>query len=199
MTDTPYFTVAEARAADPTLANAYSDSAIEDARALVEEEFEHICGVAFVTRTATAERYHGTGTTSLLLRPKIQAITAIRAYSDGATFEDWTVTDIGALTVTDYGVVITPRGFPYGVSNIAVTYTHGHASIPLAIKSAAIQLCRRELTATKSGIPDRATGWTGPDSSGNVFRLDQPSTWKFGVPNIDSVLSRYSMRVVGIA
>jgi hypothetical protein len=133
----PYFTPAELRSMYPDIDAAddpvVTDEMIEASRREVEQRLESrlLCNVAFVPRTATEIR-SGDGTSILKvahLRPR--AITTA-------------ITTTGQTDIDIDGVIPTRSGFrrrggwPWGLSNITLTYTHGHDQPPEAIKQAAM-------------------------------------------------------------
>lgn len=181
----PYFTVAEIRAAYPDITDAddpvITDAMINACRREVEQRLESrlLCNVAFVPRTATEIR-SGDGTSVLKvahLRPR--AVTTA-------------VTTTGETAIDVEGVVPTRSGFrrrggwPWGLSNITLTYTHGHDQPPEAIKSAAM-LWVKELLLT-GPITERAIA-IGTEDGGRI-PLATPTLLgsRSGIPAVDEAI-----------
>lgn len=196
-----YFSTAEARASDPALTNAdkYSDALIVATRREVEEEFEAICGVAFVPRYER-EILDGPGTRSLLLsRQALRAVRAVWVYSDATTYTAWTADELASLDTVEFGMLTSRTGltFATGNRNLAVAYEHGLARPPAEIKRAAMQRLRSRMNSATTGIPDRAT--TFSVAEGGTYSLATPSADKTGMPEVDAALSRWSRKAPGVA
>lgn len=188
------FTLAEARAfpyqgqvplADDT---AYPDEMITDAAERITEDFARICDVSFVPVVGATATLDGNGAPYLLLnRAKVTAVTAVEHW-DGTA---WVDAGLG-YRVLDDGALLGQTRWPWGRANLRVTYTHGYAEPPPAIKRAALILAVEELAG--SNISARATQQT--DANG-TFNLSVPG-WRdnqwTGVPDVDSTLQRYSAR-----
>lgn len=195
-----YFSVAEARASDSTLADTakYPDAAILVARREVEDDFEQICDVAFVPRYRR-ERLDGTGCGELLLpTPHVRRVVSIREYSSPTTYQSWSAGELAGIQAHPTGrLVSSQRHFAWGDRNLVIEWEHGHDRPPGRVKTAGMRYLRYRLNESLSAIPDRATGFTVTD--GGTYRLDTASRWKVGVPDIDAELERWSMRVDGFA
>lgn len=196
-----YFTVAEARASDASLTDTskYPTAAIVAARREVEEEFERICQVAFVPRFATVT-FDGSGGASLLLdRSPIRAIRSVRDYTDGDSYTAWTVDELAAIVLTEWGSATSRAGktFRAGSQNLVVAFEHGMTRPPAEVKRAALTRLRSRLNWAKSGIPDRATSFSVAE--GGTYQLSTAGAFSTGIPDVDAVLARYSRRVPGVA
>lgn len=199
-----YFTLAQGRASDSSLADEtkYPTADLDAKRLEVEVECETICDRAFVPRY---ERVilDGTGSTSLLLRMtdpnrSVADIRSIRSISVAPavdeTFVDYTAGEIAAVTWTADGTLRrTDNGVFYeGVRNVVVEFEYGLDRPPADLIPAALTRLRSRLNFNKNGIPDRASSFTVSD--GGTFRLDMPGAYKTGLPEVDAVYSRYSRR-----
>jgi len=191
-----YFTIAEARAVDPAFNQQnYSDAQMIAARRDVEDEFERICGVAFVPRFRRG-RIRPTGTNiAKAPNPKPRTVTAARIWWSASSYTDLTQTELSHIVCEDDGTIRRSDLFvwPYYADSIEVGLEHGFDRPPADIKRAAMTRLRMRLNMARSGIPDRATSYSVAD--GGTYRLDTADALKVGVPDIDGVLARYSYQV----
>lgn len=191
------FTLAEARASDTALSSVtkYPTADIVAARLEVEVECEEICDRAFVPRYRRAV-LDGTGSTELVLPD--HDIRTIRAASiapeTGGTFTALTAAQLAALSVTSDSVLRRADGsyWTEGAANVIVQYEYGLNAPPADLKREALTRLRSRLNKTRTGIPDRAVSYTV--DSGGTYRLDMPGAYKTGIPDVDAVYSRYSLR-----
>lgn len=191
-----YFTVAEARSSDPALENdtKYPQPALVAARRQVEEEFERICDVAFVPRYR--RDVVPVGCHSLLLAPQIRVVRSVATVAGNGTETAWTDEQLDWLRFEDWGVVQL-LGNPVPSAAVAIAYEHGYDRPPSEVKRAALQRLRYLLSQPLTGLPDRATSFSVAE--GGTYKLDQAGATKTGIPDIDAVLHRWSMRVPGVA
>ncbi|HYF71365.1 MAG TPA: hypothetical protein VD864_01015 [Nocardioides sp.] len=189
-----YFTVAEARASDEFLADEtkVDTATIVRLRAEVEDEIERITNVAFVPRFRRRHLFSGT-CSSVLLTPYVRAIRSIASYW-GSTFTAWSANDLTALHLD--AVVGRVTGYRSFAGDLLVAWEHGMDHPPADVKTAALILMREKATRPWRAVPDRATSYSG-DEQGTID-LARPTAWSTGIPDVDAVLDRYSMRV-GIA
>jgi hypothetical protein len=182
-----FFTLPEARAAEPSLAgtNAPSDLQLVQFRREVEDEFERICHVAFVPRYRRVS-LDGTGTTLLFLTDTyIRTVVAVTV--GGATV------DPANITIHSYGALELNGYWTYGIRNVVVEYEHGYDRPPSEVRRAAISRLRQRVNMARTGIPDRATSFSMGE--GGTYRLDTAGPTKVGTPDIDAVLARYTVEV----
>lgn len=194
-----YFTAAEARAADKAIDAKWTQAEVIAARRDVEDEFESICGVAFVPRYARA-RCSGRGTRQILLPdPKPRRLRSVWVYTDATTYTALTNAELAACHLDESGRITRTDGnwFPDGLENIVVEYEHGWDRPPAEIRRYAIKRLRQVLTESTSAVPSRATSFQVGDSG--VFRLATAGKYTTGDPDIDGALARWSMRAPGIA
>lgn len=196
-----YFTVAEARLSDRMLTDPdkYPDSLIVATRREVEEEFEAICGVAFVPRFRR-ETFSGVGSSALLLGSHpLRAVRAVWNYSDADTYTAWTSDELETLVLDDWGLITSRTGVPFGWGdrNIVVAYEHGMSRPPAEVKRAALQRLRWRMNQQFSGIPERTETYAATEVGS--FGLARAGADKTGNDQIDAVLARHSRRVPGIA
>ncbi len=135
----PYFTVAEFRAEEPSVAAVaqYSDARLTQARDMAEQWFEDAANVAFEPRTAV-ETVSGSGTTALVLsRNKVRALTSV-------------TNETGAVVLTTGARVAGLRsfylaaGWTAGSANLTVTYTHGLDAPPKRVRDVVMTLAKLE-------------------------------------------------------
>jgi hypothetical protein len=202
-----YFNLAVARASDDILADTekYTTADLELRRRQVEDECEMICDRAFVPRYRRAV-LSGTGTSDILMTDDAWAresrsagdIRLIRSASIapqvGQTSVPLTAGQLAALTITSDGMLRRVDGtiWDEGVQNVAIEYEYGLDSPPSDLVDAALLRLRSRLTASRSGVPDRASSFTAAD--GGTYRIDLPGAWKTGIPTVDAAYSRYSRR-----
>lgn len=189
-----YFSVADARAYDDSITVAkYSDAKVIAARRAVESECEQICGVAFVPRFRRLT-LDGPGEDELQV-PDNRLRELLTASIDGVALTD---AQLAETTVATDRVIRRPAGVTWtqGRSNIVVAYTHGYDRPPLELVEAMLLRLRHYLNRPRSGILDRATSFS-PAEGGGTYKLDTPSAWRTGIPDVDAVYSRYSERSSG--
>lgn len=192
-----FFTLAQARGSDDTLKDPlkYPTADLEAKRTEVEVECEEICARAFVRRYRRVV-LDGTGSPDLVL-PDMDVRTIRRAAvanrADGS-FVDLTVGQLAALAVTGDNTVrrVDDNTWTEGTSNVVFEYEVGMDAPPADLVTASMERHRTRLQANRSGVPDRATSFTIAD--GGIYRLDLPGAYKVGIPSIDAVYGRYSLR-----
>lgn len=197
------FTTAEARAFDKAqLASAtdYPDLTITTKEAELREWFCQIFGVDFIP-TSHTDTLDGDGSDFLLLRwPLITEVTAISIDGVAVDAAYLNPTDYGSgLAIDAYKGIITSRGltFTAGWSNVEVTYTAGHATVPARIKRAALQMALAELVP--SNMPVEADGYDIGATSVNFGRADGWRENWFQSPDGQAAFRAYSMKMPGIA
>jgi hypothetical protein len=183
-----YFTIAEARASDKTLEDAvkYPNAGILATRAEVEEEFEEICGRAFVPRFGT---FTGTGGAQVLPDPHLRKLRSLSV--DGTAY---TTAEVEDVKTDEAGIIATSarRG-----ARVVVSYEHGLDSPPADVKRAALTRLRSRLNMDKSAVFDRTISFSAAE--GGTYRLATPSARHTGIPDIDAVLDRYALRTPTVA
>ena len=105
-----------------------------------------------------------------------------------------TAGQLAALTTTNDGSLRRTDGASWtaGNDNIVVEYEYGADSPPAELVTAALIRFRARLNLFRSGVPDRATSWSSAE--GGTYRIELPSEWRTGIPEVDAVYSRYSRR-----
>lgn len=199
---TAIFTVADARAfryqgqTPLAVEDDYPDELIEATAARISADFERIAGVAFVPTTVTDEVFDGPGDGSLLLpRPRVTAVTAAGYRGYGAA--DWTaytVEELAGIELDSAAGIAYRVGacWPRGSRAVKLTYTHGYATPPEAIKRAALILAVEQLAG--SNVSARATQATNEFGTYNLSVAGWREQSYYGLPEVDSVLARYSAR-----
>ena len=191
------FTLKEGRDSDATLADTvkYPTARLAKARLETEEECEEICDRAWVPRYRRAV-LDGTGHSDLLLPDldvrNVRSATMAPRYGQAAVA--LTAGQLAALTTTNDGSLRRTDGASWtaGNDNIVVEYEYGADSPPAELVTAALIRFRARLNLFRSGVPDRATSWSSAE--GGTYRIELPSEWRTGIPEVDAVYSRYSRR-----
>ena len=193
-----YFTLTDARAADPSLASAtYSDGQLLAARREVEDEFERLTGVSFVPRYRRI-RVGPNQINSIYARQlklpngMVRRIRSVRVMFPDQTYTTFTDRQLAALVVNDSGIVSRTDSsifYPGPAYSYVFEYEHGYDICPSDVRRAAITRLRMRANMGKNAIPDRATSFS--IDQGGTYRLDTPDERKLGVPEIDAVLDRY--------
>jgi hypothetical protein len=184
-----YFTTAELRAQDAALADPvrFPDAQLDAMRQLVEQSLEDACDVGFVPRasTATPSRtagpFGGDGSRWLSL-PVHMLRSVVSVTSDGQ------VLDLTGVAVRGHCLWLYD-GWPWGVANLTVTYSHGYDAPPLRVKRAALILAKVWLL--EGPVDVRATQVSAGD--GSTINLATPGVLgsTFGVPEVDAVVRQY--------
>ena len=195
-----YFTIAEAREfRGGKLGNdtKFPDTDIVDAREEIEQFIEEVCERAFVVRTRTVHSDGSADYELALPDLRVTGITAITVTDSAGAETTYSAEDLADVHVTEYGFIRRrARGyFTAGYGNVAVTYTYGEET-PLPIKRAAlILLCNRLIP---SDISDRAQSFTN-ESGTLAYSTPNGMQRPTGIPEVDSILWKYSEHRVGIA
>lgn len=195
------FTEAEARAFDDGAlesADTYSDTSILEARDLIHDAFEQILGYGLGKRWAY-ETLDGLGRPEVWLEAQeIRELVAVATRESGS--QTWT--DYSAEALAD--ILVYPNGrlyreslgsFPYGMRNVRVAFLRGTSPIPLELRRAGLILLRDHLV--KSNIPARATSQTDGLGTFTLSVAGRPGQW-FGIPEVDSRLSRLRRHIPGV-
>lgn len=198
-----YFTVAEARQTDPSLTQKYSDARIIAVRREVEEECELITGVAWVPRYRRLT-LDGTFSNSLSLPDTLvpRVVRSVNLTQPNGSPVVWTNTQLAGIYCDIDGVLRLTDGtyWPgnFWPGNLVIEVEYGYDRPPADLKAACLLRLADRCRAFNTGIPSRATSYTLGDLGG-VYKLDQASGWKTGIPDVDGPYQRYTRRVPAIA
>lgn len=191
------FTLAQGRAADSSLSNTtqYPTSALREARLQTEVELEEICDRAFTVRYRRVV-LDGTGNDELILEDsEVRRIRAVRVATraDG-DFVALTADELAALVIAPDRVLRRVDGdtWTLGRGNVIVEYEHGWTAPPVDLVRAALVRFRSFANVGKTGVPDRAKSFTTTD--GTTYRITLPDAYRTGIPFVDGIYSRYSLR-----
>lgn len=193
-----FFTLADGRASDASLADTakYPTADLIAALLEVEQECEWICDRAFVPRYRRVV-LDGTGASTLTLPdPDVRTIrSASVAPRAGETFVALTTDQLAALVVLSDQTLkrVDTNIWTEGDRNVIVEYEFGLDSPPPDLTRAAKTRFRSRLNLNKSGIPDRAASFTSVD--GGTYRILLPDAFRTGIPEVDAAYSRHSRRV----
>lgn len=198
-----YFSLAELRAYDSTLANTtkYPNDLLALARDQVEAEFEDICHRAFVPRF-----YRETGVVMdadeemlWLEKPEINTFTAFK------------LNNVDYLSWVTAGFFARDKFSPHGVrvyrdalnifaydwyfynSPVVVEYEYGMKTVPVPIKQKALKRAKQFLAGLNTTIDERALTMTLPDIGTINLATPGQRGSETGVPDIDVVLQRYTL------
>jgi hypothetical protein len=184
-----YLGLGEIRAIDPVFQGVsglarYPTQDLIERRIETEDEFERICGQAFVPRFAR-ETLAGTGRGYLKLGwPRLRRVRAITV--GGVAWEPDRVAWFGSDLL---GVLRSDAGWPFGVGNIVVEYEHGMDRPPTDIVRVARLRMKSHLLTTKSPLPDRAERIATTEVG--TVTLAIASKFATGIPEVDAALERF--------
>lgn len=181
------FGLAEARAMRPPLdTTRFPTAMLADQRVVVEQEFERICGKAFVPRFKREEVRIINGT-ALPTEVNVRAIRSV------------TINDVvtAGWQYLHAGGAITDLHASSLYEKATIEYEYGLDYPPEDIRQAAMLRLRARLTMGDNGVPSRATSFSVTD--GGVYRLSVPSEFAVGQPEIDAVLAAHRIDVWGFA
>lgn len=189
-----YFTVAQARIADASIAvEKYGDEAVRDARTEVEQQCEAIVGVALVPRYARVAVDAHAGGWVVLPNRQVRSIRTVSTVLTDGSLEAWTTDRVSQLHL-DHRLELG-----IGSGRVVVEYEHGLDRPPADLVKAAIQHTRHQLsTFTVSSLIDRAT--QVQTIEGQSMQLATPGRFGFdtGIPTVDAVYQRYRKRFSGV-
>lgn len=203
------FSISEARSFETSAmasTTSYPTADIEEVRARITDEFERICGVSFVRRYDRVV-LSGTGTASLLVtgsqmpRQPALYLSSVTAADEldlsDLSWDAYDADDLSDLQVESGGVIrrATRGVFTRGHNNIRVTYEYGLPSVPLAIKRAALTLCRYLLVP--SNLSERTLQQSAQFGTIQLATAGKFGS-EFGIPSVDATLARYTERVAVI-
>lgn len=189
------FTYAEARASDTMLANAtkYPTAVLERIRTEVEDEFQSIAARSFIPRYGRTRRLgHG----SDVLRLDHADLTSLRAVSvDGVAF---TNDELTACKLDDWGLLYHPSGVWTEGAVIIAQYEYGLPYVTTDLSDAAMKRARSRITDNNTGISDRATTFDTAEGGTYQLAVAGRAGWETGIPDVDAVVKRYSLKGPGV-
>lgn len=199
------FSLREARRYDGgAMANtsSYPAAMLEQARVRIAEDFERICGVAFMPRVRQVDV--GVYVSRQLLLPDLRVL-AVRSIETRAAHETaWTAIDSGdlaAVRILPGGVLGLSNAVPYGHASARVTYEYGWERVPEEIRRAALMVLRH--TTVPDDIGPRVTSFTGEMGTTAYATAGRVSNNlsafpHYGIPPVDAALARYTERVPAV-
>lgn len=194
-----YFTVAQARARISSLVESdpnYSTANIVAARNVLEDEFEKVCGAAFVPRYRRVRVTPSNYRWCLLPDPLVRTVRSVTLDRAG-DLTAFTAPQLAGIVIDEAGLLLDTGSFGFGYQNVIVEYEHGFARPPRAIQDVAFTRLRELVNSDTSGIPDRATSFVSVD--GANFRLDTADIDGPANPEIRAVLARYDYKRLAFA
>ncbi len=200
MTDTALFSTLEAQQFDRGQIGdkGIDPTAIAAAERRIRSRFYRLCGVAFVSTSASITR-DGTGTRELLIPYlELTAVTACTVYDEYlAVYETFDADDLADLAIDPAGIIIrrTRGTFLRGLRNVSLAITHGMDTVPEEIKWAALKLALWELIP--NDVDQRATAVTVDGRTWSMATAGRAGYYT-GIPEVDEVLKEHDRRVPGI-
>jgi hypothetical protein len=188
----PYFTVAEFRAEESSVANAdhYPDARLTQARDMAEEWFEDAARVAFVPRTTT-ETVSGNGETVLFVSAnKVRTLT--QAVDLGVAI------DVAGVRKAGLRSFYRAEGWLEGIANLTVTYTHGFDAPPKRVRDVVMTMAKFEVI---DGPYDERTvrrGGGGSDLGVSDLTVAGQKGAVFSVPDANAALALYGYPELGV-
>lgn len=206
-----YWTVAELRAFDSKIDNNLAtDAAIRAIRREVEDTCERITGCAWVPRYRrknysidAGQPARASGWVSKLLIDEWnpRTIRSARVYTDATTYTSFTNAELAAIIPREWGALERGDTGAWQVSagGTVLEIEHGYDRPSSDIKHASMTHARYLCYRERTGIPDRATSWT--PAEGGFYQIATPGVGPFetGLPDVDAVYKRASVKVPGIA
>jgi hypothetical protein len=188
-----YPTVSEIRALEPDLdVQRFTDALLAERRAQAIGDVERICRRRFQPTDLTEVhevdddrfvRLHE-GTTA-------HGPVTVLSCTQRAPFAA-SATTVTGLWVTSDGCLIPASGWS-PAARVTVTYTTGLVDCPAEIRTLVAAVTKlHAMRARTGGIPERAERFALGDS-GQPFMLAVPGVARLGMPELDSVLARWSL------
>lgn len=186
-----YATVADVRTHDKVLEDRarYTDAQIRAARQLVEEEFEGICGRAFVPRFRRA-RLRVQGSSLLVLpEPDLIAVQSVHTVAGDGTLTPMDSATVAAIEADRDGVARISGSWP--AVELIVAWETGKPAPPGDVLGAFHTRIRDVLNRDNRGVPDRTSSFTSAENG--TFSLIVPGQRGSitGIGDVDVVLKRY--------
>lgn len=192
-----YFSIAELRASDSALTvSRFPNQALIDSRLSVENEFEDICGQAFVPRFASewvTDSYDYEIYTSEYNPRKL---TAMKVNGTSYDLTNWET--LGYVKKRDsnrHGFLLSGPALPavYTGNDVYIEYEYGMPQVPYPIKEKALRRAKLNLLGMASTIDPRATTMILPDIGSVNLATPGMRGLETGIPDIDVVLRRYTV------
>ena len=199
------FSLREARQTDGgamSRIEAYPAAMLEQARVRIADDFERICGVAFMPRVRQA--ILDVHTCRGLLLPDLRVLAVRSIETRAATDAAWTAIDSGdlaAVRILPGGVLALQNAVPYGHASARVTYEHGWERVPGEIRRAALIALRHTVVPDEVGYRVTSlTGDMGTTAYATAGRVSNNLSAfpHYGIPPVDATLARYTERVPAV-
>lgn len=201
--------LADLRASDPAFSNTakWTTAALAAARDEVTDEFARITGRSFIPRGGSYT--HTIDATGRLLLPDTDIELIRSAVLDGTAVDVTTLTAHAEGLVT--GVPKPARGLLGGWWDqelsfllptpgvFIISYLYGFSEVPSDVYRAAILRARWVLASSNTNIPDRATSYHDAEGTSYTLATAGLGPWQTGIPDVDAVLLRYTMRSRGVS
>lgn len=164
----------------------YPTQDLIDRRVEVEDEFERICGQAFVPRFER-ETLSGPFDYGRPLKLRWPRLRKVRAVTVNGTV--WAGSAVDAFGPDPLGLLRYDGGWPYGVGNIVVEYEHGLDRPPTDIRRVFPLRMKSLLLSSKSPLPDRAERIATTEIG--LVTLAVAGEDRTGIPEVDAALARH--------
>lgn len=189
-----YFSVAQARTADTTLAGVdYPDAALRALRDEVEREFEsdQAIGRGLVPRYMRERVCDG-----YLSKPDLRRVRSITGVlGDGETWTPFTSDQIATIPPSVIGEIVVP-GYCWPRGECIVEYEYGLDRPPSDLVRAILERLRYLSGRTSSGVPDKALTYSANGPGGGSYGLAVEGRAGFitAMPGVDLLIKRYRVR-----
>lgn len=188
------FSVAQARASDPTFVDAtYPTAEVVEVRALVEDVIESAVEQALGRRVAFVPRFRravlsGNGLDTVDLPDYFVRTIRSATITGEAAF---TSTELEDLVAASGQMVSTLRTWTRGNRNVAVAYEHGMDGGPPIIQRAGLLLFRAWLPAFRSTSTAGVSGIKSLSVEGLSLGFDSPKGDTTGIAEVDRLISSW--------
>lgn len=203
VTASPWFSNAELRAQEPSLAQtaAYPADVITTARLYVEAFFERVCHRRFVPGYDLRWVEGATSTSLVLPHPEVRKVRSAALYNDpaGTSVATLTLTELNAIPAAPSGV-IARYATTWATRWVKIGYEHGFTTPPPDVKRAAMRLTREILNEAKITSPDAAVSWNSTDLGWSaVFVTPGVRGAHTRLPQVNEVLDAWTFAEIGVA
>lgn len=182
------FTLSELRSSDEAIADTarFTDDYLSAIRDAVDDEFSMICNRSFTV--------HG----------EYEAVTLL-----GSNFYLWNfdpqevyMAEVDGTLIDSSTLTLEPDGegtYSGTGDTLIIYYSYGMRAVPNDVKRAAIIRARNLAYSIDTGIPDRATSFQMGEGGFFSLATAGKNGSETGIPDVDAILRRYTLRYPGVA